>query len=118
MTIATAICVASLIAQAVYLIVSIFVERTATTALVVLLVIETVPALLFLFLFAKEGSLANPVGTVQSLRNASSKTSSAAPLERRNTQNAQRAAPIRLKTKSQLNVAGTIETKEGPPAAD
>jgi len=66
MTIAATVCVFSLLAQAINLIVSVFTERGATVAIVVLLVIETVPALLFLFLFARKGSLSGPSLTVTS----------------------------------------------------
>lgn len=75
MTVATAICVLSLLAQAVNLLVSVFIQRTTTTILVIVLIVETVPALVFLFLFAKEKSLSAPF---ESLKNTRSRSKSRA----------------------------------------
>ena len=63
MVLATTFCVLSLIAQAVNLFVAVFVRRTTTDILIVVLIIETLPALLFLFLFAREESISSPIKT-------------------------------------------------------
>lgn len=68
------VCVASLIAQAINLLPALSNNRPAEVAIAVVLVVETIPALLLLLLFAKDGSLTSPFQAMQSALSTKSAT--------------------------------------------